>query len=498
MKKISNNWTLENLETVNEKIGEVLDTPMEVEPYSGDTVPSINDLDDKNEGLLVECAILFVDIRGSTTLSDSSWAKSMAKIYRAFVRAMVLSINHSGGSVRQIVGDRVMGVFVNGDKKATEKAVEAARAILTVVDYYFNPKCKSEVNGKEIECGIGLDYGKVLLTQVGMKLQEEESKDLVWAGKIANIASKHTDMAEPGEIFSTKRFFDNLPIDYKTDASGNELWQEDRRFKSNGLFEGFIIKNYYLDCILDNTDKQEIESSQLKEIEVPTENPLVNIEVAQKKIEEFLQRRTERKVDETLDIALNKLEQVVRREEQLKKMEKDLVERESKVNQKNQELRLKELKINERTLLAEYEIKVNILYDQMDDLSLTMFRTIYEEIVGLGRRSGKSNIQVKSDLHYWKLINFLSKKDVGWAYQLIEEQLMKAQASRWWAMPLKDNVIKVIKELHKESAFIESVEYSMEHYESDFVTDDKLELRDILVELGVSMDVANKKTKIIS
>ncbi|MGE7843086.1 hypothetical protein ACQKNX_20150 [Lysinibacillus sp. NPDC093712] len=135
---------------ISDKIIEVLDSPMEVEEYEGDVVPAVEDLTDANEGLLVECAILFVDIRGSTTLSDTSWAKSMAKIYRAFVRAMVLCVYKSGGRVRQIVGDRVMGVFVNDkEKKGTEKALEAARAIITIIDYYFNPECRKKLMEKK-------------------------------------------------------------------------------------------------------------------------------------------------------------------------------------------------------------------------------------------------------------------------------------------------------------------------------------------------------------
>jgi len=240
-------WTVEELDEIKEKIKEVLDVQMEVEEYKGDVVPTVDDLDDANEGLLVDCAILFVDIRGSTTLSDTSWAKSMAKIYRAFVRAMVMCVYNSGGRVRQIVGDRVMGVFVNDEEvKATEKALQSAKAILTVVEKYFNPECKRKVNGKVIQCGVGIDYGKILLTQVGMKAEQEEAKDLVWAGKIANIASKHTDMAEAGEIFVTNRYYDNLPSTYKGEDSE---WEAVIRLKGDSLFEGYANTNYYLDCI---------------------------------------------------------------------------------------------------------------------------------------------------------------------------------------------------------------------------------------------------------
>lgn len=49
-------------------------------------------------------------------------------------------------------------------EKAVDKAISAARSLQTVIDYSLNKYLKSKVNGKIIECGIGIDYGKVLVT----------------------------------------------------------------------------------------------------------------------------------------------------------------------------------------------------------------------------------------------------------------------------------------------------------------------------------------------
>lgn len=67
------------------------------------------------------------------------------------------------------------GVFIdsideNGDiiDSAADKAINAARSLQTVIDCSLNKYLKTNVNGKVIECGIGIDYGKVLVTQVGI------------------------------------------------------------------------------------------------------------------------------------------------------------------------------------------------------------------------------------------------------------------------------------------------------------------------------------------
>jgi hypothetical protein len=41
-------WTKDELSEISNKISEVLDIPMEVEDYSGETVPTLDDLDDTN------------------------------------------------------------------------------------------------------------------------------------------------------------------------------------------------------------------------------------------------------------------------------------------------------------------------------------------------------------------------------------------------------------------------------------------------------------------
>ena len=68
-----------------------------------------------------------------------------------------------------------MGVFIDSADKngnivdsAADKAINAARSLQTVIDYSLNKYLKTNVNGKIIECGIGIDYGKILVTQVGM------------------------------------------------------------------------------------------------------------------------------------------------------------------------------------------------------------------------------------------------------------------------------------------------------------------------------------------
>lgn len=215
--------------------------------------PTIEQLEDNNKSYSIKAAILFIDIRKSTYLTENSQAKSMVKIYRSFMRMAVDCVRKNSGVTRQFLGDRIMGVFIDStdDKgnivdSASDKAINAARSLLTVIDYSLNKYLKSNVNGKIIECGIGIDYGKVLVTQVGMYgLENDDNRenevDCVWVGNTTNYASKYSDIASGGEIFISDNVFNQLSEEYK------DKFIRSAKYKESKLFQGYVAQDYYLD-----------------------------------------------------------------------------------------------------------------------------------------------------------------------------------------------------------------------------------------------------------
>lgn len=242
-----------DLVKLDSRIKDIIEQPVEQIEIISDLPPTIKDLEDNNKTYSIVAAILFIDIRKSTLLTENSQAKSMVKIYRAFMRMAVGCVRKSGGVTRQFLGDRIMGVFIDSvdDKggiieRAADKAINAARSLQTAIDYSLNKHLNSKVNGKAIECGIGIDYGKVLVTKVGMYgVEQDEDKedevDCVWIGNTTNHASKYSDLAAGGEIFISERVYNQL-----LDAT-KEVWVPVSKCKGARLFQGYITKNYYLD-----------------------------------------------------------------------------------------------------------------------------------------------------------------------------------------------------------------------------------------------------------
>ncbi len=246
----------ENFNNIDKRLETITKQEVEQIEINTELPPTTNNLTDSNKTYAIDAAILFVDIRKSTDLTDTSKMKSMVKVYRSFMRAVVACVRFNGGVTRQFLGDRIMGVFTdekdeNGNIiSAVDKAISCARSIQTVIDFSLNKHLKNNVNNKTIECGIGIDYGRVLVSKIGMygveeNEQKENETDCVWVGKTTNYASKYSDLAEGGQIFVSENVYNNISNDMKT----INIWKPTIKTKSNKYFKGYTANDFYLNII---------------------------------------------------------------------------------------------------------------------------------------------------------------------------------------------------------------------------------------------------------
>lgn len=468
---------------IETRIEHIFSTEMQVEDFTGDTVPTSQDLPDKNKGLiLTNCTILFVDIRSSTKLSDKTQAKNMAKIYRAFARGMSMCINESGGRVRQIAGDRVMGVFVDDkDESSVKKAMLAAQAILTVVEHLFNPICRTNINGKEIGCGIGLDTGRILTTSIGMKHQGEDSRDLVWTGKTANVASKHTDLAEANEIFVTKRFYDKLPQSFKKTAEDKSIWEKTYRLKGDSVFEGYGVSAFYLDELLEEPVKESMSFTS------SAKTPEAGAMDAGQIVTDIVQG-----LETKLGDLLGNFEQIIQREnnvwekeQQLGRKMRELHEREEEIKRK--EVELKASKENIGRIIADsiskvmYDVSRTYLMERIDNLELDVFLKELKKVQDLGNELGKKKETVQYELGVWKLVTYLHEKgESKLAFRILTRQLTETLPS--YAVPLPNNSVPIIKSVGGEREYLEAATYHVENRNPDIGA--LIRIRNVLKDIG--------------
>lgn len=140
----------------------------------------------------IETCVLFIDIRNSTQLNFTHSSAELAKLYSAFVVTMLRGAEYYGGYVRNINGDRVMVVFDAAD--CFYNALMTATLLNTIANHLLN----TYFTGSDFACGIGIDYGSMLVVKTGTIKRGKENqfyKSFVWLGKPANLASKLTDLA---------------------------------------------------------------------------------------------------------------------------------------------------------------------------------------------------------------------------------------------------------------------------------------------------------------
>lgn len=140
----------------------------------------------------INTCVLFIDIRKSTQLNFKHSNDILARLYASFMRSMLKAADYYKGKVRNINGDRIMVVF--DEDNCFINAINMATLMHTIshniIDKYFT--------NDEFSCGIGLDYGEMLVVKTGTVKKGDENqfyKSFVWLGKPANLASKLTDIA---------------------------------------------------------------------------------------------------------------------------------------------------------------------------------------------------------------------------------------------------------------------------------------------------------------
>lgn len=135
-------------------------------------------------------AVLFIDIRGSTNRAKLIGPENTFLTMHAFIPAMIEVIKHYRGNVIDIMGDGIMAFF-GGSRSGLSKAIAVQNAglcgrdMLKVRESVVNDILKKDNITYGINCGVGVDYGDVIVTKIGVK----DTYDVKAFGDCINQAS---------------------------------------------------------------------------------------------------------------------------------------------------------------------------------------------------------------------------------------------------------------------------------------------------------------------
>ena len=201
------------------------------------------------KGLEFEATVLYIDMRGSTSILNTHTKRVVAKIHMLYYHAIVKIAKATGGEIRSFNGDSLLVFYQGTTKQTLSNAVKAAMQMKYAIKELLNDNLKRYT---DIDFGIGIDHGKILATKVGVG-GSDETKDLIWIGNAVNRSVKISDKCESNYNIGISEFvYNNLTNDVKcVEKDGlfstyqENIWKSD--FLSyNNSFESYYYTTYYI------------------------------------------------------------------------------------------------------------------------------------------------------------------------------------------------------------------------------------------------------------
>lgn len=148
-------------------------------------------------GVELEISMLFVDVRGSTRMAESTSPENYSKLIKRFYRTATEILYRNYGFVEKLLGDEVVGFFVPGFAGPDHAgvAVDAGKQIMKALGY-------KEVSKPWIPAGMGINTG---VAYVGSVHTEGGVSNIAILGDAVNTTARLASLAEAGEILIGER-----------------------------------------------------------------------------------------------------------------------------------------------------------------------------------------------------------------------------------------------------------------------------------------------------
>jgi adenylate cyclase len=143
-------------------------------------------------GAEIELSMLFVDVRGSTTLAERMSPTEFSQLINRFYNAATRVMVRTDALIDKIIGDQAAGMYVPGfaGSEHALRAVRAGQEILRDTGH-------ADQDGPWIPLGVGVHTGLAFVGSVG---SEEGVSDITVLGDAANTAARLSSSANLGEI----------------------------------------------------------------------------------------------------------------------------------------------------------------------------------------------------------------------------------------------------------------------------------------------------------
>ncbi len=156
--------------------------------------------------------ILFSDVRGFTSIFETSDAVALVGQLNEYFDRMVRLILGNNGTLQKFIGDAIMAAW--GDTHSFSPEEDAFRAVRTALSMrpalaQLNADWKSDPNRIEMKIGIGVNYGEVVVGEIG----SPDRREFTLLGDAVNTAARfesatkqyHVDILIGGSVEALTR-----------------------------------------------------------------------------------------------------------------------------------------------------------------------------------------------------------------------------------------------------------------------------------------------------
>ncbi len=144
-------------------------------------------------GAEIELTMLFVDVRGSTTIAEKMTAAEFSRLMNRFYETVINILIHADAFIDKLVGDEVTALFIPGyaGKQHARKAVEAGQDLLRATGH-------EDPHGPWVPVGVGIHTGIAWVGSIAGA--SGASSDFTALGDNVNIAARLASKAGVGEV----------------------------------------------------------------------------------------------------------------------------------------------------------------------------------------------------------------------------------------------------------------------------------------------------------
>ena len=176
-----------------------------------------------------DIAVLFVDIRGFTPLSESLKPEQVVEILNEYLNLTTNSIFKNGGTLDKFIGDATMAVF-NAPFDLDDYELRALRTAKDIVAGANElEKSCMERFGRKVTFGVGVNCGEAVVGNIGCDFR----MDYTAIGDTVNTAARLESNAKPGQVLISETIYERVK---DKDVKAEPIGEIPLKGKSKGVF----------------------------------------------------------------------------------------------------------------------------------------------------------------------------------------------------------------------------------------------------------------------